>query len=101
MEPNSIVVLHLHSPKERIWGELVALNAAGITIRGVDVSFFEELLRLAAAADEAAALSTVFYPMYRVEGLAMDETRPGAPSLADRFRQRIGVSVLDYFRKED
>jgi hypothetical protein len=94
---NSIVVLHLHSPKEKVWGELVALNAAGITIRGVNLNFFEELLREAASGDETAALSTSFFPMYRVEHMAVDEARPGAPSLADRFRQRLGLTVQEFF----
>jgi hypothetical protein len=98
---NSVVVLHLHTPKEKIWGELVALNAAGITIRGVNLHSFEELLREAAAGEDAAALSTSFYPMYRVEHMAVDESRPGAPSLADRFRQRLGVSMQEFFRVED
>lgn len=98
---NSIVVLHLHTPKEKVWGELVALNGAGITIRGVGLTFFEELLRAAATGDESAALSTSFYPMYRVERMDMDESRPGAPSLADRFQQRLGVSVQEFFGTED
>ena len=98
---NSIVVLHLHNPKEKVWGELVALNAAGITIRGVNLNFFEELLRAAASGDETAALSTGFYPMHRVEHMSVDESRPGAPSLADRFQRRLGVSVQEFFRLED
>ena len=98
---NSIVVLHLHSPKEKVWGELVALNAAGITIRGVNLNYFEEFLRAAASGDEAAVLSTGFYPMYRVEHMSMDESRPGAPSLADRFQQRLGIPLQEFFRSED
>ena len=98
---NSIVVLHLHSPKGKVWGMLVALNAAGITIRGVDLTSFEELLREAAAGDEAAALSTHFYPMYRVERMSLDESRPDAPSHADRFLQRLGVTVQEFFHLEE
>lgn len=98
---NSIVVLHLHTPKEKVWGELVALNAAGITIRGVNLNYFEEFLRSAAAGDEGAALSTSFYPIYRVEHMSLDESRPGAPSLADRFQQRTGIALQEFFRSED
>ncbi len=97
---NSIVVLHLHTPKEKVWGELVALNGAGITIRGVNLNYFEEFLRAAASGDDAA-LSTSFYPMYRVEHMSLDESRPGAPSLADRLQQRLGIPLQEFFRTED
>ena len=101
MVMNSIVVLSLHSPKEKIWGELVALTGAGITIRGVDLGFFEELLRQAASGEAGmGSLSTVFYPMYRVERMALDEGAPEAPSLADRFQWRMGVTVQEFFRAE-
>ena len=101
MVMNSIVVLSLHGPKEKIWGELVALTAAGITIRGVDLSFFEELLRQAASGEAGmGSLSTVFYPMHRVERMALDEGMPEAPSLVDRFQRRMGVTVQEFFRAE-
>jgi len=37
MDPHSIVVVSLHTPKEKFWGELLSINPAGVTIRGVDV----------------------------------------------------------------
>ena len=98
---NSIVVLSLHSPKEKIWGELLALSPAGITIRGVDLSHFEELLRQAAAGEAGAgSLSTVFYPINRVERMALDEGVADAPSLAERFHRRMGIPVQEFFRAE-
>ena len=98
---NSIVVLSLHSPKEKIWGELVAISPAGITIRGVDLNRFEELLRQAATGEAGAgSLSTVFYPIYRVERMALDEGAPDAPSLSERFHHRMGIAVQEFFRAE-
>jgi hypothetical protein len=35
MQPHSIVVVSLHTPKEKIWGELVELQEAGLTVRGI------------------------------------------------------------------
>ena len=96
---NTIVVLSLHSPKEKIWGELLALSPAGITIRGVDLNYFEDLLRLAAMGEAGpGSLSTVFYPAYRIERMALDEGITEAPSLADRFRLRMGISVQEFFQ---
>ena len=102
MQVHDFVILSLHSPKEKIWGEMVALNPAGITIRGVDLNFFEELLRQAAIGEAGeASLSKIFYPMYRVERMALDEGTPEAPSLADRFSRRMGVTVHEFFGVEE
>ncbi len=99
METESIVILTLHSPKERIWGELVALTAAGLTVRGIELNSFDELLRQICAGESGSgALSTVFYPMHRVERMALDETVGEIPSLAERFEQRIGLSLQDFLR---
>lgn len=100
MEVHSFVVLSLHSPKEKIWGEMVALTPAGITVRGVNLNFFEELLGKLAGGEADWALSTVFYPMYRVERMSLDEGSPEAPSLADRFKQRMGITVQEFFGAE-
>ncbi len=99
MEIESIVILTLHSPKERIWGELVALTPAGLTVCGIELNSFDELLRQISAGEAGCgALSTVFYPMHRVERMALDETVGEIPSLAERFEQRIGLSVRDFLR---
>ena len=58
MEIRSFVVLSLHSPREKIWGEMVALTPAGITIRGVDLNFFEDLLERVRRAVREDALVT-------------------------------------------
>ena len=98
---SSIVVLSLHSPKEKIWGELLALSPAGVTIRGVDLNYFEELLRQAAAGEAGAgSLSTVFFPAYRIERMSIDEGIPEAPSLSERFQRRMGITVQEFFRAE-
>ena len=38
MELNAIVIVSLHDPKERIWGQLLALTQAGVTVRGIDLN---------------------------------------------------------------
>ena len=86
MEIRSVVVLTLHSPKEKIWGELVALTPAGITVRGIELDSFDEVLRQIATGEAGVGvLSTIFYPLHRVERMAMDETVGEIPSLAERF----------------
>jgi len=45
VDPHSIVVVSLHTPKEKVWGELLAINPSGITIRGVDLNSFDHFIR--------------------------------------------------------
>ena len=99
MEIRSIVVLTLHSPKEKIWGELVALTSAGITVRGIELNSFDEVLRQIAAGEAGVGvLSTVFYPIHRVERMAIDETVGEIPSLAERFERKVGLTVGEFLR---
>jgi hypothetical protein len=101
VETNAIVIVSLSAPKEKIWGQLVALNSAGVTVRGIDLSSFDDFLRQLLDHEEAAVgLATVFYPMHRVERIAQDEPCGSIPSLADRFRARLGLTVQEYLGLE-
>ena len=102
MEINSFVIVSLASPKEKIWGQLIALDAAGVTVRGMDLGSFDDFLRQILAQDESmVGLALVFYPMHRVERIARDEPSGTIPSLADRFRQKIGLSIQEYLGIEN
>ena len=71
MEPHSIVVVSLHTPKERIWGELVELQAAGLTVRGIDLNGFDDfIIQVMDPEGERIGLPTLFFPMQRVERVA-------------------------------
>ena len=97
MELHSIVVVSLHSPKERLWGELMTLDTAGITIRGIDLNSFDDFIRQVLDPEEGrVGLPTLFFPMARVERIALDEGRGAIPSLAEIFEQRVGRSLMDY-----
>lgn len=88
---NDLVVVVLQSPRERIWGRILGLDAAGIALRGVDLTPWEEVLTLVRTGQaDQVALGTRFLPMHRVETLYLDEASSGAPSLADTFRDRTG-----------
>ena len=97
MEPNSIVIVSLHSPKEKMWGELVQLQAAGITLRGIDLNSFDDFVRQVIEPDGArVGLPTVFLPMHRIERIALDEPTGSIPSVAAMFEKRAGRSIRDY-----
>jgi len=97
MEAHSIVVVSLHNPKEKIWGELLALHAAGVTVRGIDLNSFDEFVhQVLSPESEPMGMPTLFFPMARVERIALDEPRGAIPSLADVFEQKTGRSLADY-----
>ena len=99
MEIDSIVIVSLLAPKEKIWGRLVSLTQAGITIQGIDLNAFDDWVSQVLDAEPGVVtLATVFYPMLRVERIAQDEPQGEIPSLAQRFSKRIGISLLDYLR---
>ena len=90
----SPVVLYLNAPKEKMWGLLVSIDPAGIVVRGLDLRVFDDWMRQEARRDEVfIGLSTVFYPMYRVERMEQDETLGAMISFADRFALEVGRTV--------
>jgi len=97
MEPDTIVIVSLHAPKEKMWGRLLSLNAAGVTIQGIDLNGFDDWLRQVVDAEpELLLLSTIFYPMHRIERIAQDEPSGNIPSIAQRFRHRVGITLVEY-----
>lgn len=97
MQPHSIVVLNLHSPKEKLWGELVEVSTAGVTLRGIDVSTFDDFVcQVLHPEGDRMGLPTLFFPMLRVERVALDEPRGSIPSLAETFERKVGRSLAEY-----
>ena len=97
MEPHSIVIVSLHTPKEKVWGELVVINPSGITMRGIDLNSFDHLIRQMNEPDgERVGFPTVFFPMYRVERVSLDEPTGSIPSMDELFARKLGRSLKDY-----
>jgi hypothetical protein len=83
MEPHSIVVISLQNPKEKLWGELIDITHSGVSVRGIDLG-------------DRMGLPTLFFPMLRIERIALDEPRGSIPSLAELFAKKTGRSLGDY-----
>jgi len=97
MQPHSVVVLSLHTPKERLWGELVEISNAGVTLRGIDLGSFDDfVLQVLHPEGDRIGLPTLFFPMLRIERIALDEARGSIPSMAEMFERKVGRSLLDY-----
>jgi hypothetical protein len=97
IEAHSIVVVSLHSPKERLWGELLDISNAGVTMRGIDLLGFDDFVsQVLHPEGDRIGLPTLFFPMVRVERIALDEARGSVPSLAETFEKKVGRSLADY-----
>ena len=100
MEPHSIVVISLHSPKEKLWGELVDISNAGVTLRGIDLSSFDDFVsQVLHPEGDRIGLPTLFFPMLRVERIALDEARGSIPSMAEMFEKKVGRSLANYLEQ--
>ncbi|HKQ88068.1 MAG TPA: hypothetical protein VJN69_13905 [Candidatus Acidoferrales bacterium] len=97
MDAHSVVVVSLHSPKERLWGELLDISNAGVTMRGIDLSAFDDFVsQVLHPEGDRIGLPTLFFPMVRIERIALDEARGSIPSLAETFERKVGRSLADY-----
>jgi hypothetical protein len=95
MQGGNPVVLVLHSPKEKCWGILDEVNAAGVFLRGLDLNSFDDWVRAVSHDEAFMGLSDLFFPMWRVERLSGDEASGGIPSLYEQVEQRTGRSVQE------
>ena len=97
VDPHSIVVISLHSPKEKVWGELLDINPSGVTLRGIDLNSFDHFIRQLNEPDgERIGLPTIFFPMNRVERVSLDEPTGSIPSMNELFARKIGRSLTEY-----
>lgn len=94
LEPGTPVVVFLREPKEKIWGLLLEVSSAGVTLRGLDVRSFDEWVRQEKRDDEALlGLMTIFFPIGRLDRLERDETIGPVSSYSDRLAFETGRSV--------
>ena len=97
IRPGAIVILVLHSPREKCWGALDEISAAGVFVRGLDLNAFDDWVRAVTHDEPFMGLSDLFFPMWRVERISRDEGSGGVPSLAEQLEQRTGRSPGEFF----
>ena len=90
--PGAMVVVTLNTPREKFWGAILAINPAGLSIRGVGLNSFDDFIRQVNAGESAMA-NVVFFPMHRIERLEIDARNFDIPSLAEGFEAKTGRKV--------
>jgi hypothetical protein len=93
MNAGSLVILHLVQPTEKFWGVLLRLAPEGITVRGINLSSFDDWARAVARGEPSLDLATMFVPLFRVERMFLDEQVGEVESYRQRFGRLAGVPI--------
>ena len=97
--PASLVIVNLVNPKEKLFGVLLSLSPAGLTMRGINLESFDDWVRQLARGEEPNIdLITMFIPLFRVERIFLDEAQGAIPSYAQRFEEVVGMPVPKHLR---
>jgi hypothetical protein len=89
-QTGTMVVVTLANPREKFWGAILALSAEGLSLRGIELASFEDLVALVRDG-EPFSLGVVFFPMHRVERMELDLPDGSIPSLSQRFTSKTGL----------
>ena len=95
IESGEIIIIVLHSPREKIIGVLHEINSAGIFLRGIDLNAFDDWTRAIANNEPFFGLNDYFFPMWRVERITRDEPSGEIPSMAEQFEHKTGLRIGD------
>ena len=87
--PGTIVIATLSNPREKFWGAILDLSTVGLSLRGVDLISFDDLLSQIKGG-ESFTSGVVFFPMHRVERVELDLPESSILSLSQRFAQQTG-----------
>jgi hypothetical protein len=87
--PGSMVVVTLGNPRDKFWGMILSLAAEGLSISGIELASFEDLVVMVKDG-ESFTPAVVFFPMHRIERIELDLPDGGLPSLSQRFSAKTG-----------
>lgn len=94
--PGTLVIATLSNPREKFWGAILTLRTEGLSLCGIELPSFEDLVSMVKQ-DEPFSPGVVFFPMHRVERLELDLPDGNLPSLAQRFTISTGVDPMTVF----
>jgi hypothetical protein len=98
-QPGTMVVTTLANPREKFWGAILSLSAEGLSLRGIELASFEDLVAMVKDG-EPFSLGVVFFPMHRVERMELDLPDGNIPSLSQRFTAKTGLDPATLLRSE-
>jgi len=94
--PGDSVLIVLRDPREKLLGILDEISTAGISMRGIDLSYFEDWVRSIIDDEPYLPMNDYFLPMWRVERVTRDERNGEIPSMAEQFQERTGRDLTEF-----
>lgn len=88
--PGTLAVVTLGNPREKLWGAILALTPEGVSLCGIELASFEDLIAMIKDS-EPFSPSVVFFPMHRLERMELDLPDGNIPSLSQRFTSKTGL----------
>jgi hypothetical protein len=86
----AMVVVTLGNPRDKFWGMILSLAAEGLSMSGIELASFEDLIVMVKDG-EAFSPAVVFFPMHRIERIELDLPDGSLPSLSQRFSAKTGL----------
>jgi hypothetical protein len=90
------VIVILREPREKLLGVLGEITAAGVTVRAIDLSYFDDWVQAITSGEPHLPMNDYFLPMWRVERVTRDESGGEIESMAEHFEKRTGKPLSDY-----
>ena len=85
-----MVIVTLGNPREKFWGAILQLAPEGLSLCGIDLASFEDLVSMIKDG-EPFSPSVAFFPMHRIERMELDLPGGNIPSLSQRFSGKTGL----------
>jgi hypothetical protein len=95
IQRGAMVILVLHSPREKCWGLLDEISPAGVFLRGLDLNAFDSWVHAVVHDEPFIGLGDLFFPMWRVERISKDEAAGGMPALSQQVERRTGRTIAE------
>jgi len=94
-----MVLATLGNPREKFWGVVLDLTIQGLSLSGIELASFEDLVSMIKAGDPASP-GVVFFPMHRIERVELDQSDDNVPSLSQRFAIQTGLDPASVFSRQ-
>ncbi len=91
--PGAMVVVTLGNPRDKFWGMILALAPQGLSMSGIELASFEDLVVMVKDG-EPFSPAVVFFPMHRIERIELDLPDGSLPSLSQRFAAKTGLDPV-------
>ena len=96
-QPGAMVIVTLGNPRDKFWGMILALAPEGLSLSGVEMASFEDLVVMVKDG-ESFTPAVVFFPMHRIERIELDLPDGNLPSLSQRFSAKTALDPAEVLR---